>query len=96
MITLTRAEKATDGSDILTVYGTDENGAEVSATGWISATTNYYPPSDYGADGHLIDGAEPHEMSPDELRAYCQGLLDATVPPTPSPPSVITFGATPS
>jgi hypothetical protein len=81
MITLRHAYHRDD--DVLEVHGTDDQGSDVSAFGWISATTNYFPPSDYNPDGSRVDAAQPRPMTSDELRAYCQQLLDDTVPPAP-------------
>lgn len=57
----------------------------VTASGWVSATTNHYPPESYDAEtGHRHDGATARHMSEAELVDYARGLL-AEQDPDPEP-----------
>jgi hypothetical protein len=77
------------GDDVLRVTG-QVDGEPVEARGWLSATTNHYPPTAYAADGHLKDGAKSQKMTEAQVRAYCRGLLleaaAAQAEPTPDAP----------
>jgi hypothetical protein len=64
------------GNDVLQVQGYDADTGELcEASGWVSATTNYYPPESYDADGNRLPEAQPRAMTAGERRAYCQELL---------------------
>lgn len=45
------------------------------AQGWMSAMTNHYDANQYEKDGHLVESAEPHEMTKEEKQVYCKQLL---------------------
>lgn len=62
------------GDDVLLVRGTVE-GVPVEARGWMSAMTNHFEADEYDGDGHLIDGAEPRQMTSAERKTYCETLL---------------------
>lgn len=82
------------GDDVLEAVGLDNDGVEHRATGWVSATTNYYPPGSYTSDGELVDGAKPRAMTADEIGAYALGLLEETYAPAPTlAPAPIAFTA---
>lgn len=70
------------GDDVLTVVGVADDGAEVTASGWVTAMANYFPPESYYTDadgdtlsGHLKPGSTPREMTADEKTAYWLSLL---------------------
>lgn len=68
--------------DVLEVVGTvghegQDDAQEISAHGWVSATTHYYPPEDYDENGNLIEGATPRNMTDEEKQAYYVSLLTA-------------------
>lgn len=73
------------GNDRLEVTGTVDNGdgsgpRAVIASGWVSATTHYYPPDQYtGTPLMLISGATPRAMTTEEQLAYEEALLLAVV-----------------
>lgn len=73
------------GDDVLRVEGTLD-GEAATAYGWVTATTNYYPPDAYADDGHLVDGAKARAMKKGELRDYCTRLLADAAPPAETPP----------
>ena len=85
------------GNDVLEVTGTVDgvDGPDGSpmlfvVNGWVSAMTNHYGPEQYGDDGHLVDGAKPRQMTPDERMAYWQSLLTNAAPAQgPSSPAVL-------
>jgi len=82
------------GDDLLVVLAHDGDGNPLYATGWVSATTNYFPPSDYDADGNLVEGAQPRAMSPEEIGAYARALIveqNPQVQPAPPAPTPLTF-----
>ena|ERR1700722_2531237 len=64
----------TDEDGNVTVFGRD-----ITARGWVSATTHFYPPEDYYTDSdgvlHLVAGATPRAMTTEEKQAYCTDLL---------------------
>ncbi len=88
------------GGDILRVTATqdpDPNNPEaepvvVTADGWVSATTNYYPPQAYNpatgnrhtqwedpiGSGNMTD--QPRAMTPDEVNTYARTLVDTQHP----------------
>lgn len=64
------------GGDVLLVKATD--GAQTyEARGWVSATTNHYDAKAYGEDGQLGAKAKARAMTPDEVRSYALGLINA-------------------
>lgn len=96
LITVTSVDNI--GGDVLQVTGTDAAGNEITAQGWVSATTNHYPASDYDADGNLAAGATPVAMTATEVWQYAHRLLreqnrDADVPAVPVP---VAFAAPPA
>jgi hypothetical protein len=76
---VTIASVANAGDDVLLILaaGVDADGNELvfSATGWVSATTNYFPPDQYGEDGHLIEGAAARAMTQAEIGDYALALV---------------------
>lgn len=76
------------GGDVLTVSATltNEQGVfPVRVSGWLSATTNYFPPDAYGepdeaGNAHRTDGATARAMTKAEKQAYYVALLDAAFP----------------
>lgn len=75
------------GGDLLLVQGTvdgvvDSSGnlAIVSAYGWMSAMSNYYPPAAYAGDGSRLAGATSRAMTAVEKLAYCRRLLSGAAP----------------
>lgn len=72
-----------EGADGLLLRATlpPPNGRTLIAYGWRSAITNYYPPNQYQANGHLIPGAVSRAMTPAERRAYFERLLNEQNPP---------------
>lgn len=78
-VVVTKAH-ATLGSDVLDVSGTVD-GAPVIAQGWVSATSNFYPPDDYcpGNGSHMLAPAGPNN-DPPEHRCDTLHLLDGSLP----------------
>lgn len=76
------------GNDVLEVSGTVDDQA-VTATGWVSAMSNYYPATAYDSEGHLKASATPAEMTDRQKTAYWKSLLTAVQPETNSEPVVI-------
>ena len=73
-IKITEATPSVEEEDILVIRGT-VNGRHVEARGYVSDTTNYFPPED---DSHpASDEPTSRQMTPDEKRAYCERLLVA-------------------
>lgn len=84
------------GADVLRVTATsvDAEGEPrtVTADGWVSATTNYYPPHAYDPatgnrrpqwedpDGSGNLTSDPRDMTAVEVEAYCRALIDAAYP----------------
>lgn len=85
-------------NDVLLVEG-ERDGVAVTARGWASATTNFYPPDTYRqvtaeeaksmglAVGELyrVEGAQPRAMTEAEREAYAEALLAEQ---NPGPPEV--------
>jgi hypothetical protein len=78
------------GADQLLVRGTvdgvtdpDGNLIVIEARGWVSATTNYYPPASYNPDGTLKSGATARAMTAAERLAYARQLVQAAAPAAP-------------
>lgn len=67
-------ESSSAVGDVLTVIGTVD-GERRRASGWVSATTHFYPPDAYARDGNRVEGATPRAMTADEALAYQAGLL---------------------
>lgn len=72
------------GGDVLLVRGR-RGEQEIEAQGWVSATTNHYPPEAYD-EGELRDEATPRAMSKEEVGVYALRLL-AEQNPEPSAPA---------
>lgn len=78
---MTTVTKVSDlGNDVLEVVGLVD-GEEVTANGWVSAMTNYFPASCYGSDGHLKPDAVAQEMTDRQKTAYWKSLLTGTPEP---------------
>lgn len=78
------------GNDVLLITATDDQGGQVTATGWVSATENFYDAKAYDSDGNLNDAAQPRAMTAAEVGAYAQRLLaeqnpDMIAQPEPTP-----------
>ena len=87
----TIVESAFDiGADVLEVTGTVD-GKKIKARGWVSAMTNYYPPTAYNEDGVREPGAQPRPMTLEEKTAYCTKLLEDAVPAAPAEPTNMLF-----
>jgi hypothetical protein len=84
----TLVEKVTDLSaqqpDVIQVDGSID-GAELTAYGWLSAMSNYYPPTSYDDDGSLKEGSQARAMDTDEKMAYWVSLLEELAPAIPTP-----------
>lgn len=63
------------GDDLLRVTATLDTGDTITATGWVSATTNHYDPAAYDVDGNLVAKATPRAMTPTEVGEYAQQLV---------------------
>lgn len=72
-----------EGTDGLLLRATmpAPNARTLTARGWRSAVSRYYPPDQYQANGHLIAGAVSRAMTPAERRAYFERLLNEQNPP---------------
>lgn len=84
-------ESGQHGAGDLTVLreAAEADPVTVTATGWVSATTNWFPPQAYGPDGNQLTSWEdppgvatssPRQMDPGELDTYCQALILAAHP----------------
>lgn len=73
-ITVTSIKDA--GNDVLAVEGV-RDARVITATGWVSATTNHYAADTYDDDGHRKQGSTPREMARSEVLEYARGLLEA-------------------
>jgi hypothetical protein len=82
------------GDDVLLARGR-RGEEELEARGWVSATTNHYPPDAYDEAGALRDDAKPRAMSADEVGAYALALLreQHPEPPAAAEPTPIAFTA---
>lgn len=76
--------KVTRVGDSITITGTDGGGNVLTAQGWASAITNFYPSTAYNADGSLIAGSVPRAMTAAEKQSYWAGLLGLQVTATPA------------
>lgn len=66
------------GDDVLRIDGHDDaSGRKFTVFGWVSALTNFYPPSAYNADGTLKPGQTPRAMTAAERTAYLRTLIQA-------------------
>jgi hypothetical protein len=63
------------GDDTLQVTGLDGDGNEVTATGWVSAMTNFYPDTAYDETGQRKATAKPRAMTKAEQKNYWLSLL---------------------
>lgn len=74
-------ESTTDtGGDVLEIVAKDAAGNTVTAWGWVSATTNYFPPDAYDADGNRSPDIEPRAMTDDEIETYARGRVRELYP----------------
>jgi hypothetical protein len=77
--------KVTDlGDDVLQIDGLDADGNPVTVTGWVSAMTNYFPPTAYDANGLLKASAKARAMTDAEKRSYWLSLLGEVAVPESS------------
>jgi hypothetical protein len=78
-------------SDVLEVQGYDDRDPNraFAATGWQSAMVNYYPPDQYGSNGHLLPNAVSRPMTAQEQQVYWVSLLQPLVPVDATPPTVL-------
>lgn len=77
------------GDDVLLVKALDDDGNELEARGWVSATSNHYDPGSYDAAGNLLPDARPRAMTAEEVGSYALGLLGVDV--ATAAPKPVTF-----
>jgi hypothetical protein len=73
---------ASDYLDVTATIVPDGGGdpVDVEATGWVSATTNHFPPSAYDALGNRDPAIPPRAMTPAERDAYYLQLVQEDNP----------------
>lgn len=71
MTTITVTSVKDAGSDVLAVEGV-RDAQIITATGWVSATTNHYDVDDEGA---RVKDAKPRTMTEAEILNYARALL---------------------
>lgn len=76
MSTVTVTSVKDVGGDVLNVEGVRE-AQRITATGWVSATTNHY---DLDANGSRVKGAKPRTMTEAEILEYARGILESQNP----------------